>query len=93
MKKLQEDGLASQRNFSDMRKARGIDVRNERPSSAELEQEHEVPEGSITLEELKGERVRLSMTPISRLLQQSLVPLHLELLRPAPLVRAPLDQR
>ena len=55
MKKLQEDGLAPQRNSSDTRRARGVDVRNERPSSAELEQEYEVPEGSVVLEELKGE--------------------------------------
>ena len=55
MKKLQKDGLAKQRNFSDMRRARGIDVRNERPSSAELEQAHEVPEGSVVLEDLKSE--------------------------------------
>ena len=55
MQKLKEDGLGSQRNFGDMRRARGLDIRNERPSSAELEQAHEEPESSVTVEDLKGE--------------------------------------
>ena len=55
MQKLREDGLGSQRSFGEMRKARGVDIRNERPSSAELEQVHEEPEGSVTVEDLKGE--------------------------------------
>ena len=55
MQRLQEDGLAVQRSFRDMRKARGIDVRNERPSSAELEEEHEQPVSAINVEELRSE--------------------------------------
>ena len=52
MQKLKEDGLGSQRNFGEMRKARGIDIRNERPSSAEFEQAHEEPEASVAAEDL-----------------------------------------
>ncbi|CAE7766960.1 GIP [Symbiodinium sp. CCMP2592] len=55
MQKLQEEGLAKQRNFSEMRKVRGIDVRNERPSSAELELEYEQPESTVVLGDLQGE--------------------------------------
>ena len=55
MQKLKEDGLGSQRNFGEMRRARGVDIRNERPSSAELEQAHEEPENSVSVEDLKGE--------------------------------------
>ena len=55
MQKLKEEGLGSQRSFVEMRKARGVDIRNERPSSAELEQAHEEPETSVAVEDLKGE--------------------------------------
>ena len=53
--RLKEDGLAQQRSFGDMRKARGIDVRNERPSSAELEQAYEQPLAETPVEDLKEE--------------------------------------
>ena len=53
--KLQEAGVSGQTTFQEMKLARGIDVRNERPSSAELEQEHETPEEQLVLEPLGSE--------------------------------------
>ena len=53
--KLQEAGVAGQQTFQEMKQGRGIDVRNERPSSAELELEHEKPEEDLVLEQLGPE--------------------------------------
>ena len=39
--RLQEGGVANQKTFSEMKEARGVDLRGERPTSAELEQEYE----------------------------------------------------
>ena len=50
--KLQEVGVSGQSTFQEMKLARGIDVRNERPSSAELEQERDTPEEQLVLEPL-----------------------------------------
>ena len=48
--KLQESGVAGQQTFQEMKHARGIDVRNGRPSSAELESEHDKFEDQLVLE-------------------------------------------
>ncbi|OLQ04352.1 hypothetical protein AK812_SmicGene12587 [Symbiodinium microadriaticum] len=53
--RLQEEGLGDQKTFNEMRQVRGVDVRNERPNSAELEQESEKRDEDLALEELKGE--------------------------------------
>ena len=55
--KLQEAGVAGQQTFQEMRHARGIDVRNERPSSAELELEHEKKDEDLVLEPLGPEAI------------------------------------
>ena len=53
--KLQEAGVSGQQTFKEMKHARGIDVRNERPSSAELETEHDKPDEDLVLEQLGPE--------------------------------------
>ena len=52
---LQANALANQTTFSEMRQVRGIDVRAERPSSAELEQEYERNEQDVVVDPLAPE--------------------------------------
>ncbi|CAE7782803.1 unnamed protein product, partial [Symbiodinium pilosum] len=51
----EEAGVSGQQTFKEMKHARGVDVRNERPSSAELETERDKPDKDLVLEQLGPE--------------------------------------